>query len=138
MSLEHLNEILKYGLEIMAILGITIEVIPIKFSPLKWLGNKINGDIKKELTDMRKEIAEIKKEGDMRDIRTLRGRIANFGLLVRKDQDLDTLDKSQYIAYFKDRDKWVEYHKTYTNLNGELQATIEYVDDAYKRATFRD
>lgn len=138
MSLEHLNEILKYGLEIMAILGITIEVIPIKFSPLKWLGNKINGDIKKELTDMRKEIAEIKKEGDMRDIRTLRGRIANFGLLVKKDENLDTLDKSQYIAYFKDRDKWVEYHKTYTNLNGELQATIEYVDDAYKRATFRD
>ena len=138
MSLAHLNEILKYGLEIMAILGITIEVIPIKFSPLKWLGNKINGDIKKELTDMRKEIAEIKKEGDMRDIRTLRGRIANFGLLVKKDENLDTLDKSQYIAYFKDRDKWVEYHKTYTNLNGELQATIEYVDDAYKRATFRD
>lgn len=138
MSLEHFTEILKYSIEILALLGITVEIIPVKFSPLKWLGNKINGDIKKELTDIRKEIAEVKKEGDMRDIRTLRGRIANFGLLVKKDENLDTLDKSQYIAYFKDRDKWVEYHKTYTNLNGELQATIEYVDDAYKRATFRD
>ena len=138
MSLEHFTEILKYSIEILALLGITVEIIPVKFSPLKWLGNKINGDIKKELTDIRKEIAEVKKEGDMRDIRTLRGRIANFGLLVKKDENLDTLDKSQYIAYFKDRDKWVEYHKTYTNLNGELQATIESVDDAYKRATFRD
>lgn len=138
MSIEHFTEILKYSIEILALLGITVEIIPVKFSPIKWLGNKFNGDIKKELTDMRKEIAEIKKEGDMRDIRTLRGRIANFGLLVRKDENLDTLDKSQYIAYFKDRDKWVEYHKTYTDLNGELQATIEFVDDAYKRATFRD
>lgn len=138
MSMEHLTEILKYSIEILALLGITVEVIPVKFSPLKWIGNKFNGDIKQELKDMRKEIAEVKKEGDMRDIRTLRGRIANFGLLVRKDENLDTLDRSQYIAYFKDRDKWVEYHKTYTDLNGELQATIEFVDDAYKRATFRD
>ena len=138
MSLEHFTEFLKYSIEILALLGITVEIIPVKFSPIKWLGNKFNGDIKKELADMRKEIAEIKKEGDMRDIRTLRGRIANFGLLVRKDGNLDTLDKSQYIAYFKDRDKWVEYHKTYTDLNGELQATMEFVDDAYKRATFKD
>lgn len=138
MSLEHFIEILKYSIEILALLGITVEIIPVKFSPIKWLGNKFNGDIKKELTDMRKEIAEIKKEGDMRDIRTLRGRIANFGLLVRKDENLDTLDKSQYIAYFKDRDKWVEYHKIYTDLNGELKNTIEFVDDAFKRATFKD
>lgn len=138
MSLEHLIEILKYSIEILALLGITVEIIPVKFSPIKWLGDKFNGDIKKELKDMRKEIAEIKKEGDMRDIRTLRGRIANFGLLVRKDDNLDTLDRSQYIAYFKDRDKWEEYHKIYPDLNGELKNTIEFVDDAFKRATFRD
>lgn len=138
MSLEHFTEFLKYSIEILALLGITVEISPIKFSPIKWLGNKFNGDIKKELADMRKEMAEIKKEGDMRDIRTLRGRIANFGLLVRKDENLDTLDKSQYIAYFKDRDKWEEYHHIYKDLNGELKNTIEFIDDAFKRATFKD
>lgn len=138
MSWDHLNEIFKYLLEILAVLGITIEIIPVKFSPLKWLGDKFNGEIKKELASLRKEMAEIKKEGDMRDIRNIRSRIANFGLLVRKDENLDTLDKAQYVAYFKDRDKWVEYHDIYKDLNGELKLTIEYVDDCFKRATFKD
>jgi hypothetical protein len=138
MSWSHLNEIFKYLLEILAVLGITIEIIPVKFSPLKWLGDKFNGEIKKELASLRKEMAEIKKEGDMRDIRNIRSRIANFGLLVRKDENLDTLDKAQYVAYFKDRDKWIEYHDIYKDLNGELKLTIEYVDDCFKRATFKD
>ena len=138
MSWSHVNEIFKYLLEILAVLGITIEIIPVKFSPLKWLGDKFNGEIKKELASLRKEMAEIKKEGDMRDIRNIRSRIANFGLLVRKDENLDTLDKAQYVAYFKDRDKWIEYHDIYKDLNGELKLTIEYVDDCFKRATFKD
>lgn len=138
MSWDHISELLKYSIEILAIFGITIEMIPIKFSPLKWLGDKFNGNIKKQLDDIRKEMAEIKREGDMRDIRTLRSRIANFGLLVRKDENLDTLDKAQYIAYFKDRDKWIEYHDIYKDLNGELKLTIEYVDDCFKKATFKD
>lgn len=138
MSFDYISELLKYSIEILAIFGITIEVMPIKFSPLRWLGDKFNGNIKKQLDDMRKEIAEIKKEGDMRDIRTLRSRIANFGLLVRKDENLDTLDKAQYIAYFKDRDKWIEYHDIYKDLNGELKLTIEYVDECFKKATFKD
>lgn len=138
MSFDYISELLKYSIEILAIFGITIEAMPIKFSPLRWLGDKFNGNIKKQLDDMRKEIAEIKKEGDMRDIRTLRSRIANFGLLVRKDENLDTLDKAQYIAYFKDRDKWIEYHNIYKDLNGELKLTIEYVDECFKKATFKD
>lgn len=138
MDIGELISILKLFIEVLAVLGITVEIIPIKFSPLKWIGNKFNGDIKKELSDLRKELSEVKKEGDMRDIRTLRSRIANFGLLVRKDHNLDTLDKAQYIAYFKDRDKWIEYHEIYKDLNGELKMTIEYVDDAFKRATFKD
>ena len=138
MSWSHVNEIFKYLLEILAVLGITIEIIPVKFSPLKWLGDKFNGEIKKELASLRKEMAEIKKEGDMRDIRNIRSRIANFGLLVRKDENLDTLDKAQYVSYFKDRDKWIEYHDIYKDLNGELKLTIEYVDDCFKRATFKD
>ena len=138
MDIGEIISILKLFIEILAVLGITVEIIPIKFSPLKWIGNKFNGDIKKELSNLRKEISEVKKEGDMRDIRTLRNRIASFGLLVRKDTNLDTLDKAQYIAYFKDRDKWIEYHEIYKDLNGELKMTIEFVDDAFKRATFKD
>ena len=134
MDIGEIISILKLFIEILAVLGITVEIIPIKFSPLKWIGNKFNGDIKKELSNLRNEISEVKKEGDMRDIRTLRNRIASFGLLVRKDTNLDTLDKAQYIAYFKDRDKWIEYHEIYKDLNGELKMTIEFVDDAFKRA----
>ena len=59
--MENLLDLLVYSVEIMAILGITIEIIPIKFSPIKWLGNRFNSDIKKELEDVKKDIKQSKK-----------------------------------------------------------------------------
>ena len=136
--MTHLIELLKYTIEILAILGVTVEFLPIKVHPLRWLGNAINKDIKEEIRELKKEIEQVKREGDYRDIGAIRSRIASFGMLVRKDVNLDTLEKAQYIACFKDIDKWNKYHIKYTELNGELKTIIEFIHESYKKAKFRD
>lgn len=136
--MEHFIEILKYSIEILAILGVTIEIIPVKFSPLGWLGDRINKNIRNELKDIRNELNQVKRDGDYREIGALRSRISSFDLLVRKDKNLDTLERHQYITALKDIDKWDNYHKIYKDLNGELKLAIENIRDCYKRATFND
>ena len=134
--MENLLDLLVYSVEIMAILGITIEVIPVKFSPIKWLGNRFNSDIKKELEDVKKDIKQLKVEADYREIGTLRNRISSFDALCRLDVNHDQLEKHQYITAFKDIDKWDKYHETYKDLNGELRMAIENIQNHYKEAKF--
>lgn len=134
--MENLLDLLVYSVEIMAILGITIEIIPIKFSPVKWLGNRFNSDIKKELEDVKKDIKQLKVEADYREIGTLRNRISSFDALCRLDVSHDQLEKHQYITAFKDIDKWDKYHETYKDLNGELRMAIENIQNHYKAAKF--
>lgn len=134
--MENLLDLLVYSVEIMAILGITIEIIPIKFSPIKWLGNRFNSDIKKELEDVKKDIKQLKVEADYREIGTLRNRISSFDALCRLDVNHNQLEKHQYITAFKDIDKWDKYHETYKDLNGELRMAIENIQNHYKEAKF--
>lgn len=134
--MKNLLDLLVYFVEIMAILGITIEVIPIKFSPIKWLGNRFNSDIKKELEDVKKDIKQLKIEADYREIGTLRNRISSFDALCRLDVNHNQLEKHQYITAFKDIDKWDKYHETYKDLNGELRMAIENIQNHYKEAKF--
>ena len=134
--MEKLLDLLVYSVEIMAILGITIEVIPIKFSPIKWLGNRFNSNIKKELEDVKKDIKQLKVEADYREIGTLRNRLSSFDALCRLHVNHDQLEKHQYITAFKDIDKWDKYHETYKDLNGELRMAIENIQNHYKEAKF--
>lgn len=138
MEMKHLEEIFKYLLEILAILGITIEIIPVKFSPIKWIGSKLNNDIKLELKDIKKELDNLKIQVDRNDIRTIRNRISNFENLVRLDAKKQQLKKHQYTTAFKDIDKWNRYHEKYPDLNGELKLAIENIEKAYKNANFAD
>lgn len=136
--MENIIETVGLIIEVLAIMGITIEVIPIKLSPLSWIGKRINEDIKKEINTLKKDVSELKKTTDYCDIGTIRSRISNFDLLVRKDINLDTLERHQYITALKDIDKWNKYHLKYPSLNGELKLAIENIEDSYKRATFKD
>ena len=124
-------DILGYVLKILTLLGITVEIIPVKFSPLKWLGDRLNGSIKEQLIDLRATV-------DHNDIDTIRHRIASFENLCRLDNSHTEIKRHQYIAAFKDIDKWNKYHEKYKDLNGELKLAIQNIEDAYKKAKFND
>ena len=136
--MEHFNDILAYLLEILAVLGIVIEVTPIKFSPLKWLSDKINGDIKKELNTVKKNLEQLQHDVDHNDIGTIRNRISNFDCLCRLDINHNQIEQHQYVAAFKDINKWDKYHEKYEDLNGELKIAIENINEHYKKAIFKN
>ena len=129
--MNKLIEYLTYTIEILSIVGIVVEITPIKISPLKWIAKRFNGDIIKGLDDLNKKV-------DDNDIDTIRHRIANFENLCRMDKEHNNIKKHQYIAVFKDIDKWNRYHIQYPYLNGELKVAIENIEECYKKANFND
>ena len=129
--MEELKDILAYTLEILAILGVVVEITPIKFSPIKWLGNRFNSDIKDGITKLHKTV-------DENDIDTIRHRISSFENLCRLDTEHNQIQRHQYISTFKDIDKWNKYHIKYPYLNGELKVAIENIEESYKKAIFND
>lgn len=135
-NLEHFNEIMKYALEIMAILGVTIEIIPVKFSPFRWIGNKLNGDIREQIDKIEQRVDTLQKTTDYNDIATIRNRISSFENLCRLDAGHNTLKKHQYTTVFKDIDTWEKYHEKYPDLNGELKLAIENIKKSYNLAKF--
>lgn len=122
-------EYIKYAFEILALLGVVVEITPIKINPLKWLGKRINGDLKESIIKLDEKV-------DANDIDTIRHRISSFENLCRLDKNHNSIQKHQYITCFKDIDKWNKYHDKYPNLNGELIMAIQKIQESYKLAKF--
>lgn len=131
-------EIFKYIIEILALFGVVIEVTPVKFSPIKWIGDRLNGQIKEELNAIKKDLYDLRVQVDRNDIRTIRSRICSFENLVRLDKGANQLQKHQYTTIFKDIDKWNRYHDKYDDLNGELKLAIKTIEEAYQEAKFSE
>ena len=70
-----MEEIIGYTVEILGLLGVVIEITPVKFSPLKWIGNRLNSGIKKELDSVKENLAQLQHDVDYNDIGTIRNRI---------------------------------------------------------------
>ena len=133
-----MEEIIGYIVEILGLLGVIIEITPIKFSPLKWIGNRFNSDIKKELENVKKDLNQLQTDVDYNDIGTIRNRISNFDCLCRLDTEHNQIEQHQYVTAFKDINKWEKYHEKYEDLNGELKIAIENINEHYKKAIFKN
>ena len=73
---------------------------------------------------------------DQNDIDVVRNRIVAFEKICRLDINNDSIKKYQYITYFKDENKWKEYHNKYPNLNGEIDEAIKNIHKHYDNAKF--
>lgn len=82
------------------------------------------------------KINDLEKIVDKNDIDTIRNRIVAFDNLCRLDTDYNSIKKYQYDTAYKDIDKWSDYHKKYSNLNGEIDMAIENINEHYKKAKF--
>ena len=108
----------------LALIG--IELAPIKFSVLSWLGNRLHRDLYAKLDTLDKKI-------DQSDIDTIRNRILEYDARVRKGEHFK---QYQYKNVFKDIDKWNQYHTKYPDLNGMIDVAIENITEHYKEETF--
>lgn len=103
-----------------------VEITPIKFNPISWLGKKLNKDIMVKLHYLEAKV-------DMNDVDTIRNRILANETLIRKGEHLKLY---QYQSIFKDIDKWRAYHEDYPELNGMIDVAIDNIIEAYKKEKF--
>lgn len=136
--MEKYLEILKYTMEILAILGVTVEIMPVKFSPLKWIGKRFHSSINDRIDKLESNINSLYETVDMNDIATVRNRICAFDNLCRMDINNDSIKRHQYATVFKDIDRWNRYHIKYPKLNGEIKTAIENIEEHFKKAKFDD
>ena len=59
--LSWIGENMTSVLALLAMFGITIEVMPVKISPLKWIGQRMNNSLENKVDRMRKDIASLDK-----------------------------------------------------------------------------
>lgn len=110
------------------VIGLFVEIAPVKINPISWLGKKLN----KATLD---KIEALERKVEDNDIDTVRNRILANESLIRKGEHLK---RYQYISLMKDIDKWNAYHLIRPELNGLLKIAIQNIEEAYKNEKFDD
>lgn len=111
-----------------------IEVVPIKINPwhalFKWIGKAINGDLQTQVTEIRREVTDLKKDCELKNADDMRWEILNFvntcrqGTLHSKDEWRHVMDQ---LAKYED----------YTEAKGISNGVIEE-DSKYLRELYHD
>lgn len=119
---------------------ITIEIIPIKISPLAFIGKRLNKDLNEKVDNLSKRVDNMEYKEDMKELRTIMSRIHSYGMLLKKGEEIpyETLKSAM-----RDLDKYKEYKDTYKYqiingekipINGELDVDKQLIIDAMKNA----
>lgn len=124
-----LPDLIKYSLWILLCSGIVFEITPIKINPisfiLKWLGNKLNGDIREQLD-------RVEKENDMRRMRDLKSEVLAFSRsLKRFDSDgiAEDFDSEDYDRIFEAFDEYMKLIKKYSMINGKTIRAMTLINN---------
>ena len=112
---------------VLALFGITIELIPIKISPFKWLGDKFGKSINDKIDKIQTQVDRIEYENDMRDLRNTKSRIHQYGQELRKGNKLppevikSAFDDLDVYDFYKEKYKFMEINGKRTKINGEVE-----------------
>ena len=145
---EVINQILKHtdmfmgGLVGLCVLGgIIIEASPIPIKPLKWLGNRLNQDIKKDIVSIQnsvdgldKRLTKMEDDALKSDLQAKRSIVLNFADKLRRTP-YDQLGK---ICTLEDFVSVIEIIDEYTVIildkkipNGKFDSAREYINDMF-------
>lgn len=116
-----LLEIIKNISSILAVAGVFVEIVPVKFNPisslLKWIGKNLNGDLINRVEKLEEKVDENEKG-------RIRHEIYTFANNLRNSKREYTADEFQHI--FKINEK-------YKNLggNGQIKVEMKYIQEKY-------
>ena len=113
--------ITKYIASVLAIVGLFVEIAPIKISPLAWIGRRINRDINKRVESMQSDLQEHIAD----DMRTYILDFQNQCLNKRKH----TLE--EFKRAYKMCDKYERYIEENNLKNSEATDAIAYIKRIY-------
>ena len=102
-----------------------VEIVPIKINPwsvlLKWVGDIINGDLKADLANLKRDFEESKAE-------SMRGNILNFSRSCRHGEDHSEEEWGHAISQIK---KYETFCKERDIENGVIEETSAYLRELY-------
>lgn len=130
-----IDELIKTIVYILAGFGVVIDLTPsIKINPVKcflsYFGNAINGDIKKELKDLKSDVKNLKQAIDKHEVDDIRFKIINFSNECRNGV-LHTKDAFVNIIQLQDK-----YHRILEEndmTNGQIDIEYAYICDTYRK-----
>ena len=124
---DELIKAIRIIVDFLAVFGITFEVLPIKFSPLRWLGNRLNKSTNERIDKIQKQVDRMEYENDMRDLRNVKSRIHQYGQSIRKGEELteemikSAFDDLDVYDFYKDKYKYMDINGKRVKINGEVE-----------------
>lgn len=124
---DELIRVIRVFVDFLAVFGITFEILPIKFSPLRWLGNRLNKSTNERIDKIQKQVDRMEYENDMRDLRNVKSRIHQYGQSIRKGEELteeiikSAFDDLDVYDFYKDKYKYMNINGKKVKINGEVE-----------------
>lgn len=124
---DELIKAIRIIVDFLAVFGITFEVLPIKFSPLRWLGNRLNKSTNERIDHIQEQVDRMEYENDMRDLRNVKSRIHQYGQSIRKGEELteemikSAFDDLDVYDFYKDKYKYMDINGKKVKINGEVE-----------------
>lgn len=123
-----LFDIARTTIEVLAVFGVVIEVTPIKVSPLKWIGRRLNSELREDVKILKKEVDDLKKEQIQKNIEQKRKIILDFANSLRQDKKHTVEEYENIIRVIDDYMIMCEKHNI---KNGYIDIQSKYINDTY-------
>lgn len=116
------------GLTILGALGFVVEITPIKVYPLRWLGNRLNGDLRAEIKEVKNNTITNALAIDTIRMKDLRTRIIDFADKVSKGF---CFSQQNFDDIFEAYDEYEELIKKHNFSNGKIEQDMEIIKNKY-------
>ncbi len=137
--MKHILDNLSIIIQIFALFGVVVEITPIKISPLRWIGDRLNKNTNKKIEELDKRMDESDYKFAMKDLADIRNRIISYGMLIKNGQKLDdnALRNIQHdldmYDYYKETYKYMEINGRKVVINGEIETARELIKEEMLR-----
>ena len=130
MILSHADLFVSGLVSLCIIGGVILEKLPINIHPLRWIGNSLNQDIKKDITDLSTRLSKVEKDVMNNDLQAKRSIVLNFADKLRRTDysrlgEICTLEDFENVI-----DVICEYEQLiekYNIPNGKFDVAKEYI-----------
>lgn len=133
--MDQLIEYIKVFIQVLAILGITIEVVPIKFSPLGWIGKRLNSHLEKRLVTLEEKVDLMEKDREKNKLESKRTKVLAFASSCRNGERHTLEEFEHYINMIDEYDDYVEKNKI---KNGVMKVQTKYIKRLYESILAQD
>lgn len=129
------EEIFKLVLGGLIALASIVEVSPIKINPwsaiLRWFGNKLNGDVIRDVAALKERVQELSDKQEEREVKAARVRILRFGDELYQGKKHS---KEHFDNILADITTYNDYCRDHPNFeNDRTKITEKQIKDTYQK-----